>query len=825
MEKIKILGYEIDTELHSGRRGRTYRAIKSDGNEKVILKTLVEYPSARDVARIKKEYEVLKGIRSPGIVEILAMEIYNESPILVMKDTNGTSLAKLFKEKHFTLQEKLEIAIQLSEAIENIHHQEVIHLDIKPSNVIYNSEHKDLNVIDFGISTRLSRENPSITSPDKLEGTLAYLSPEQTGRMNRSIDYRADFYSLGITLYELFTGELPFYSQDSMEMVHFHIAVEAEQAYVKNSEVPQNISNIIYKLMSKKAEDRYQAGYGIRYDFQQCLELLHRGELYSQSIDLATRDVSERFQIPQKLYGRGKEIGKLLSSFDRISNGSSELMIVKGYSGIGKSALVNEVHKPIVEKRGYFISGKFDQFKRDIPYNAIILAFQDLARQLLTESESKIRHWKEKIGKAVGSNGQVIIDIIPELEFIIGKQPAVAKLGPTESQNRFNMVFKELVKVFTAKEHPLVLFIDDMQWADSASLKFTENILSDGEIEYLLFISSYRDNEVDVTHPLVSTLDLLKKSDCTIQTIKLTPLALSDINLLVSESLKREAQSTFSLSSLVLKKTNGNPFFASEFLKSLYENKFLNFVTNLGDWQWDEEKIESAGITDNVVELMSTKIQKLSQKTQKILQLASCIGNRFDLKTLAIVYQNTEDQTAVDFEEALQESIIQPIGDSYKYISEGKYEEIVYRFLHDRVQQAAYALILEEEKKIVHLTIGRHLLQKTNEEELEENVFNIVNHLNIAKELLEMEEEKIQLAKLNLLAAKKAKTSNAFSSALNLINVSYQILENSWQSNYESTYEIYLHKAECEYLNNQFEQAENIFDSILRNANNIEDKA
>ncbi|MEM7181733.1 MAG: AAA family ATPase, partial [Spirochaetota bacterium] len=481
MQKTQIAGYEIQETLHNNRKGTIYRANRLADNTSVILKTLQNYPSPRDIARVKKEYEVLQGTHSPGIVQVLELKMEDQSPILVMQDTHGKSLAKLLKEREFGLQEKIEIALKLSQAIENIHQQEIIHLDIKPANSIYNTNSKEITIIDFGISTKLSRENPSIASPDKLEGTLAYLSPEQTGRMNRSIDYRADFYSLGITLYELFTGKLPFYSKDSMEMVHFHIAVEPKTAYQNSPNIPKAISNIIQKLMNKKAEDRYQGAYGICHDFHRCLELLKVGELESTTFTLATRDISEKFQIPQKLYGREKEIKKLLASFNRISNGSRELMIVKGYSGIGKSALVNEIHKPVVEKRGYFISGKFDQFKKDIPYSAIILAFQDLIRQLLTETEDKIDIWKTRILQAVGNNGQIIIDIIPEIEYIIGKQPAVAELGPSESQNRFNLVFKEFIKVFTAPEHPLVLFIDDMQWADSASLKFTENILSDGE--------------------------------------------------------------------------------------------------------------------------------------------------------------------------------------------------------------------------------------------------------------------------------------------------------------------------------------------------------
>ncbi|MEM7183862.1 MAG: AAA family ATPase, partial [Spirochaetota bacterium] len=825
MEKVKILEYDIDVELHSGRRGKIYRAIRRSDKKKVVLKTLVEYPSPRDVARINKEYEVLKEIHSAGIIEVLKLETYNESPILVMQDTGGISLAKLLREKDFTLKEKLEIAIKMSESIESIHQQEVIHLDIKPSNIIYNLENKDLHVIDFGISTRLSRENPSITSPENLEGTLAYLSPEQTGRMNRSIDYRADFYSLGITLYELFTGELPFYSDDSMEMLHFHMAVEAQPAHVKSPEVPESISNIIQKLMSKKAEDRYQGGYGIRYDFQQCLQVLQNNGLDFHKIELATRDISEKFQIPQKLYGREQEITQLISSFDRIANGSSELMIIKGYSGIGKSALVNEIHKPIVEKRGYFISGKFDQFKRDIPYSAMILAFQDLVRQLLTEAEEEIIQWKEKILSAVGKEGQLIIDIIPEVEFIIGKQPKMHQLDPIEFQNRLNSLFKQFLKVFATQKHPLVLFIDDMQWADNASLQLTENILSDREIEYLLFICSYRDNEIDITHPLLSTLDEVKKSGCTLATIQLNALKTTDVNLLVAESLKADEEETFPLASLVYEKTNGNPFFVAEFLKSLYQEKLLNFDPIEGKWQWENDKIHQAGITDNVVALMSGKIQKLPKQTQRVLQLASCIGNRFALKTVAIVNEKQEKQTALELEEALKEGIIQPVGDAYKYISGEKNEEIIYCFSHDRVQQAAYSLIPEEENARTHYLAGKHILENTTEKNLEEEIFDIVNHLNRGESFVTTQEEVSQLIKLNLQAGIKAANSAAFISGQKYFAFAAQKLtRDDWDTNYNLAWKIYKEKASCEYSGAMLTECEKTIQIVLPKSKTEDEK-
>ncbi len=527
-----------------------------------------------------------------------------------------------------------------------VHQQQIIHKDINPSNLVLNPNTQELKLIDFGISTQLSRENPTFRNPNLLEGTLLYIAPEQTGRMNRSVDYRSDFYSLGATFYELLTGRVPFPSDDPLALVHSHIAQQPIPPHQINPEIPEAISHIILKLMSKNAEDRYQSAYGLKRDLEECLRQWQTTEQI-QPFPLATQDSSARFQLPQKLYGRQQEIAELLSGFERVcSGGQTELMLVAGYSGIGKSALVQEVYKPITRQRGYFISGKFDQLQRDIPYASLVQAFRSLILQLLTESATEIATWREKLLTALGPNAQIIIDVIPELKAIIGEQPPIPELPGTEAENRFKLVFQNFIQVFTQAEHPLVVFLDDLQWSDNASLKLLELLMTTPASQYLYLIGAYRDNEVSSAHPLMLTLEELQKNQATVNQIFLTPLSLSDVTLLVADTLNAAEEIARPLAELVEVKTKGNPFFVNQFLSSLYKNKVLNFESSRRCWQWDIHQISAQNITDNVVDLMVEQVQKLPETTQNCLKLAACMGNSFDLGTLALVSQKSRSETA-----------------------------------------------------------------------------------------------------------------------------------------------------------------------------------
>ena len=835
---ITLPGYQILTQIYESANSVVYRAIREQDNQAVILKVLKEdYPTLSELTRYKQEYEITCNLNLEGVVKAESLEPYQRTLVIVFEDLGASSLKELMKisvglRPQFSLLEFLKIAIKISEILATIHSSNIIHKDINPSNIVFNPETEQVKIIDFGISTQLTRENPTLKNPNVLEGTLAYMSPEQTGRMNRTLDYRTDFYSLGVTFYELLTGQLPFETTDALELVHCHIAKQPVPPHqlvgAHFVPIPKAISDIVMKLMAKRAEERYQSAFGIKADLELCLTQLQTdGEI--SEFPLAAYDISDKFQIPQKLYGREAEVETLLAAFERLTSPPTrllkgelnrvEMMLVAGYSGIGKSSLVAEVYKPITEKRGYFISGKFDQLQRHIPYSAIVRAFKDLVRQLLTETEAQLNQWREKILAAVGANGQVIIDVIPEVELIVGKQPIVPDLGSSESQNRFNFVFQNFIRAFCTKEHPLVIFLDDLQWSDSATLKLIELIMTDIDTQYLFLIGAYRDNEVSSTHPLMMTLERLRKDGATVNLITLAPLALESIRQLIADTLHRDISCVQALAELVVQKTEGNPFFVNEFLKTLHAENLLTFDFEHHVWQWNMAQIEAMQITDNVVDLVIGKLKKLPASTQEMLRLAACVGSCFDLNTLAIVCNQSKQGIFQNLTAAVQLGLILPNSelDSRLLIQN-------YKFLHDRVQQAAYALIDEAQKQSVHLQIGRLLLQNTTANSLSEEIFEIVDHLNVGLEQVIQQQERNEIAKLNLIAGQKAKAATAYRAAIHYFNEGLKLLNaESWQHTYDLTLALYEEAAESAYLTGDFEQMKQLALVVQNNAKTVLD--
>jgi predicted ATPase/signal transduction histidine kinase/CheY-like chemotaxis protein/tRNA A-37 threonylcarbamoyl transferase component Bud32 len=847
---MNIAGYTVLEVIYEGENTIIYRACREPESQTVILKTLkAEYPTVEELAKLRHEFKILQNLEIDGITKPIALENYQNGLALVLQDFAGIVLSDYFATQALQLETFLTIGIQLAETLARLHEHHIIHKDIKPQNILIHPETVQVKVIDFSIASYLPKENPIIHHPNLLEGTLAYMSPEQTGRMNRAVDYRTDFYSLGVTFYELLTGQRPYQSTDPLELTHAHIAKSPTEPATLSPAIPQPVSNIVMKLLAKTAEERYQSAPGLKADLEVCLRMLQTSGNITP-FQIGELDLSSQFAIPQKLYGRDREVATLMAAFERISQGSnhkqiavgspfstrSEFMLVSGYSGIGKSSLINEIHKPIVQKRGYFISGKFDQFKRNIPYISFIQAFQELMRQLLMESDAQIALWKSKLLAALGSNGQVIIDVIPEVEHIIGSQPSIPQLSSTESQNRFNRVFQQFLRVFCQPEHPLVIFLDDLQWADLPSLKLIEAITIAPNRQWLLLIGAYRDNEVSAAHPLMQTLKQIQQAGAVVHTITLQPLDLIHVNQLVADTLHAIPDRVIPLAELLFGKTQGNPFFLTQLLTSLHQDNLLSFNFSQRCWQWDIDRLQEINITENVVELMVNQIQKLSPRTQNVLQLAACIGDKFTLDILAIVNQKSPQETAIDLWEALQASLVIPLSNSYKiplvFDADTTFDSssfqpllptiddpITYKFLHDRVQQAAYSLIPDSQKQETHLKIGQRLLQNTPPEDRKENIFALVNQLNYGIDLLASESEKYALAELNLMATQKAKASAAYESAIRYVRVGLELLAaDSWQSQYELTLALYDTAVETAYLNGDFEQMEMWASTVLKQA-------
>lgn len=821
-----LSNYETIEKIYESNNSVIYRSKRKKDGLPVIIKILNDkYPSREKVAKFKYEYEILKDLNFEGVIKVYSLDQLDNSPAIVEEDFGGEAL-KNYNLENLDLKTFLSIFIKITEVLGKIQDANIIHKDINPSNIIWNKKTGQLKIIDFGISTKLSGEKTEILSPDLLEGTLKYISPEQTGRMNRPIDYRTDFYSLGVTFYELLTKRIPFTdTKDLMELVHCHIAKQPLSPSEINGNIPSVLSKIILKLMAKNAEDRYQSILGLKIDLENCLnQLIETNKI--DDFEICKNDRMSQFQIPGKLYGREKEIEVLMNTFGRVCKGHSEFILVSGFSGIGKSALINEIQKPIVQEKGYFISGKYDQFQRNIPYSAIIQSFRDLLKQILTESPDKIKKWKEDFLKNLGSNGQVIVNVLPELEFIIGKQKSVQELTPAESQNRFHFTFQCFLNTFIERQIPLVVFIDDLQWTDNPSLQLIQLLVTSRENKYLFFIGAYRDNEIDKSHPLILAIDSIEKKGFSINRIVLKNLQNSHVNQLVFDTLSSSPEKTKSLSELVYLKTEGNPFFVTELLKYLSKNKLIQFNRDRLEWTWNINQIKELTISDNVVELMSGKIKKLSENAKDVLKLAACIGNYFDLKNLSIIAEKSKTEIASFLWELLLEGLTLPLDDSYKFIHDMGDLNPHYKFVHDRIQQAAYSLISDSEKEAVHLKIGRLFLKHFSKEEREEKIFDIVNHLNLAKKLITDENELDDLAVYNLQAGISAKLSAAFLPAKEYFNQGILLLrKDSWEKQYALSISLYTEAAEMACVNGEFAKLEQFTEIVLENAKSNIEKA
>ena len=700
---MELAEYVLETLRQDGEfllyRGQHRRYPDASPPSILALTPVSERPALGTLRRMEREYALRAELDPAWAVRPLAFTRHNERAMLVLTDPGGEPLARLLG-RPTAMPQFLRLAVGLAAALRQLHGRGLIHKDIKPAHVLVNGATSQVWLMGFGIASRLPRERQAPAPPESIEGTLAYMAPEQTGRMNRSIDSRSDLYALGVTLYQMLTGSLPFTASDPMEWVHCHIARQPVPPSERLAKIPAPVSHIIMKLLAKTAEERYQTAAGVERDLRRCLaawELHGRIDPFA----LGEHDTPDRLLIPEKLYGRAREVETLLAAFDRIvKSGRPELVLVSGYSGIGKSAVVHELHKPLVPPRGLFASGKFDQYKRDIPYATLAQAFQSLIRPLLSKSEEELRTWRKALHEALEPNGQLMVGLVPELKAVLGEQPPVPELPQQEAQRRFHLVFRRFLNVFARPEHPLALFLDDLQWLDAATLDLMEDLLTQPDVKHLMLIGAYRDNEVDPTHPLVRKLHAMRQAGALLQDIVLAPLTREDLEQFIADALHCEPGHAGPLAALVHDKTTGNPFFAIQFLSALFEEGLLTFDHVEGRWSWDLHRIHAKGYTDNVVDLMVRKLTRLVPETQNALKQLACLGNSAEFTMLRVVYQDSMEHMQAQLAEAVGAGFILRSKDSY-------------HFLHDRVQEAAYSLIPQELRAEAHLRIGRSMASHT----------------------------------------------------------------------------------------------------------------
>ena len=839
---ITLSGYTITGEIYTDAKISIDRGYNQDDNTPVIIKTLrTEYPTPQEIARFRHEYEIIKELQLNGSVKAYQLQKYNNGLALVLEDIGGDSLKNILASQKLDLLTILKIALQLTQALSELHQHNIIHKDIKPANIIVNLDTTQVKIIDFSISTENNLDNHSpALNQTALEGTLAYMSPEQTGRMNRTIDYRTDFYSLGVTLYEMLVGRLPFQNTDAMGLVHSHIAKMPIAPAILNANIPQILSDLIMKLLAKNPQERYQSAHGLSIDLHNCLQQWQEHQAMTL-FPLGQQDMVDKFQLPSTIYGRSTQIAVLLDTLAYVKQEHAALVMVCGEVGMGKSALVNELQKMVKNSSGIFISGKFDLSRQNVPYSGIIQALRELILQLLTDSPEKIAQWREQLQSGLGAMAKILIQMVPELEMIMG-QPLITKSPHTEEtnvidmQNRVAMVLEKFIRIFTHPNQALILFLDDLQWADKASLKLLQRLIFDLENQALLLIGGYRRTVESVeNHPLQPILKQIDHTHIRTEHIQLTPLTLEHITQFIADTLHCTLNYAAPLADLVLKKTEGIPFFIREFLTRLYEEGHLRFNTFKRGWQWEVKQILEMGMTDNVVTLTTLRLQKLAPATQDVLKLAAAIGQQFDIKTLASLYQQTEVVTTEALWEAVEQHLVEPQDDTYYQLMYGNPEEdndanldfvkITYRFVHERIHQAAYSMLSTEQKTAAHYQLGWQLRDNTPPGHLEEHLFDIVNHLNLAIKLIRNPAERNDLARLNLAVGKKAKSASSYEAAWNYFQMGLSLLAtDSWERQYHLTLALHVQTIEMAYLNGYREQADQLFARVLRCANSLLDQ-
>ncbi|WP_275999178.1 helix-turn-helix transcriptional regulator [Aneurinibacillus migulanus] len=842
---MKAAGYQIDQVLYEDMTKIICRGCREYDNHPVIIKMgKSEAYSAADAAHYIAEFEVVREMHMQGITKPLSLERRGTSYILVSEDVAGMTLRSYLTEHRPSIEEFLQIAIRLAGVVEQLHQSSIIHRDLKPDTIMIETQAMQVCLIDFGNAVFVSVYD-QIQNTDTLQGELAYVSPEMTGRLNRPVDYRTDLYSLGIIFYEMLAGQHPFQAYDPIEWIHAHIARTPISIEVLIPEVPHAVSEIIMKLISKNAEERYQSAYSLQADLEHCLTQWMATETVTD-FPLGQSEGIGIFQVNPDLYGRGSELAFIEDTYRCACLGSTEVILISGPAGIGKTTLVREIRQTLAGKQGYFIAGKFEQLYRDIPYAPLVEAFRELVRQILSEDEGRILKWKKKLGNALGLNAAVITDVIPEVKMLVGNVPPVEVLSPAEARHRFQLVFRNFIQVFTHKDCPLILFLDDLQWADSASLAMIHSFVTDPESECLLLIGAYRDYDVSHMHPFTLKMEEIKQSGVGVHQLLLSALTHADLNHMVADTLRSVPEHTATLTDLLYAKTAGNPFYFKQLFKSIYNEKMLVYSLEQRTWKWDAERIQSKETAADLLDFMLRKIKKLPNRVQVVLSWASCLGSQFDFELLAKVGNLSFDELASDLWIGVREGLVFPVehiagsngmksennqvkdglGTALWHEWRGAQRKFRFGFLHDRIQQAAYSLLNEEERQRFHWKVGRCLLEENENSIFAADLFEQAKHLNLGAVYITKDAERLRVMKINLTAGRKARSASAYDAAVRLFREgAAHTTENHWEEQFDLCFALYLEQMECEYLCGEFTRAENLAEQLRQRSRNRLDRA
>jgi len=810
----QIPGYIISEKIEQTRSSIVYRGKKAgaaDGSTVIIKVLNTENPTPADVARLHREYELVRGVDDDSVARVLDIVEYDGSVALVIEDFEGVALNTVIEDGPMPLDMFLPVAIQITEALGRLHGRNIIHRDIKPYNILFNPQTGKIKLTDFGISTSIDTGLGAPGQNGVIDGTFAYMAPEQTGRMNRPVGSYTDLYSLGVTFYELLTCRLPFDDiSDPMEIMHAHMAIRPVPPVELNAAIPPVVSDIVMKLLSKDVEDRYQSAYGLAHDLKRCLELLEKTGKVDR-FKIGEKDLPSGFSLPRKLVGREAESEILLGLFRQVKQGNCRLAAVSGDTGVGKTFLVSQVCREIVAKRGLLCSGRFEALRASIPYSGFEEAFQGLIKQILTEPSDRIAAWKESLLTALGENGQLITNIIPELKLIIGEQPEPPPLpGSEEARNRLNYVFKQFVRVFARESHPLTIFLDDLHEADKESLDLMVNLASEPDMGCLFIIVAYRSDAPGLRR-VEESLQKIETRGGHVEEVRVEPFTEQQLNSFLALFLRCGDEEAGELAKLVHKKTSGAPLFVNQFLKSIYDKNLLLLDPEKG-WIWDAAGIENVDITDNVIELMVDKIEALDEQVRKTLRACSCVGNRFGLEIVADLLDKPVENILADISVAVSEELVRQTGE-------------LYRFEHEKIRDAAYSLVPDDERPAIHLRIGKFMLSRTSGNNLADKVFEVVDHFNQALSLLADEKERLNVARLNIMAGEKARSSSAYTSALNYFSTAATLLpDNRWDTMYDVALPLLRQLGECLFLTGDIDGANRVFEEMLSHSRDVIDK-